>query len=64
MVSYKKMYESLVNESRKESETDFLCPICNNIIILCGSQIYCKDDNCNFNPTIMDLLNKLYERID
>jgi len=44
------------------NKTEFLCPLCEGFIITENSQVYCENENCKFNPTIDDLLAKLYKR--
>jgi len=69
MVSYKNLYEKtltelkelkeLYNQPDKETESDYICPLCGNTLLESTNEIYCSDENCKYDLTIVDLIAKL-----
>ena len=72
MVSYKALYENLVNEMTKRNEcieTNFLCPICKSILLHNNSEFFCSNEICSFDKIYIDLvesygINNNLERVD
>ena len=60
MVSYKQMYEELkrnIEEMNKPHESDYKCPLCEEVILESQSEYYCSNENCKFDKTSGDLFN-------
>jgi len=55
MVSYKKMYEKLKNSLSESYETDYICPLCGEIILSDNTEYYCKNEGCSFDKTAGEL---------
>ena len=60
MTSYKKLYENLltqIKESNKDIKSDYNCPICNSNLLESNSELYCSNESCKFDKTIVDLID-------
>ena len=60
MVSYKKMYEDLKKRMEEDSipiKADYLCPKCNSELLESHSELYCSNEECDFDKTFGDLIN-------
>lgn len=67
MVSYKKLYEDLKEEIKRqnrEQKTDYLCPLCDNVILNSLDEYYCSNENCKFDKTGNELFYYYAESID
>jgi len=77
VVSYKAMYEKLLEKVKKLSEpikTEFLCPLCEesgeeNIILESMGEYYCSCEGCRFDLTPDELWTgyaeeRSYTRVD
>jgi len=72
MVSYKTLYENLLNQIKESNEavfTDYRCPKCESILVHNNSEFFCSNENCNFDKIFLDLidnyaLNNNLERVD
>jgi len=72
MVSYKQMYNNLLNQinnTKENIESDYNCPLCNSILLESNSELYCSNESCKFDKTITDLIefyaiNNNLERVD
>jgi len=66
-ISWKKTFENLFrifSIQNEPVETEFACPLCSKPIMMASSEIFCSDDTCKFNPTMIDLIAKCYEYIE
>lgn len=59
MVSYKTLYENLLNQNKEINEpnlTDYICPKCESILVHNNSEFFCSNENCSFDKIFLDLI--------